>query len=209
MGKATEAVKALAGNSTCNTQPGAPPQPCGWRSTGRRRGVPWQLQLRLQPGPWSSLHHLRDRDCYRLDDGVLFIHGPHEDLHALSSLTVSLPLFQQQNLLSFCTKKPGSILKAPSRPCSAAGCRRLLSSRLRYPLTLTTAGGTPPPKAHGDLPLTRPPVPEEGRGHTRCTGAGSGPAKAGEPQAAPRPWWPPCAPGLPPPRPHLRPPRGR
>lgn len=41
----------------CNTQPGAPPQPCEWRRTRKRRELPWQLQLRLQPGPCSSLQH--------------------------------------------------------------------------------------------------------------------------------------------------------
>lgn len=104
----------------------------------------------------------------RLDDGAPFIGRLHEDLRSLSSPTASLPLFQQQNLLSFWAKKARE-----EYPRSAAGCRRPLSSRPRYPLTLITTGGTPPPKAHGGWRDSAPPLPlptAKGRGHTRCTG---------------------------------------
>lgn len=46
------------GHRTCNTRPGVPPRPCGWRSTAGRRGVPWQPRPRPPPGPWPCSHPL-------------------------------------------------------------------------------------------------------------------------------------------------------
>lgn len=133
LGKATEAFKALAGNSTCNRQPGAPPRPCGWRSTGRRRGVPWQLQLRLQPGPWSSSHHLRDTGRYHPAQHVAWTMGHRLSaacmkIFALSPLRRCLcPFSNSKTCSAFGPKKPGRNILAPQRGAAARSPRGLVT----------------------------------------------------------------------------------
>lgn len=52
----------LTRNSTCNTQPGDPPRLCEWRRRGEKAELLLQLQLLLQPGPWSFSHHLWEQN---------------------------------------------------------------------------------------------------------------------------------------------------
>lgn len=146
--KATETFRALEGNSTCNTQPGAPPQPCEWRHTRKRRELPWQLQLQLQPGPWSSLQHLRDKHSTAQRAA-----GPGS---RPPSCCPSCNGKQRACLGRRCGRRPRSTPEASPVPSAVTASAAAVSP-------------PPPPPNYRDLPST-PPAPGSRTPHRRPAG---------------------------------------